>query len=165
MGVLNFCLSYKQRHKYLCSKLSFQGFLYAEQLSMIELVYPSGAKGECLSLGQNAGELMAKHHKHTMYPLCVYMHTHDVSELLPVTKVSSSMCLEFLFCNGTHCLCKPYKVPFSSWKLGLENHINPDPLTTVVVRSDNTFFPSLTQGSCVFYQNPWQAQLVSLQVK
>lgn len=68
MGVLNFCLSYKQRHKYFCSKLSFQGFLYAEQLSMIELVYPSGAKGECLSLGQKAGELTAKHHKHTMYP-------------------------------------------------------------------------------------------------
>lgn len=30
---------------------------------MIELVYPSGAKGECLSLGQKAGELMAKPHK------------------------------------------------------------------------------------------------------
>lgn len=32
---------------------------------MIELVYPSGAKGECLSLGPKAGELMAKHHMST----------------------------------------------------------------------------------------------------
>lgn len=91
----------------------FQGFLYAEQLSMIELVYPSGAR-ECLSLGQNAGELMAKHQAHDVSIMCLHAYMN-----VSVTARYQSFKLHvlgFLFCNGTHCLCKPYKVPFSSWK-------------------------------------------------
>lgn len=92
-----------------------QGSLYREQLWVIELVPPSGAKRKCLSLREKAGVLLAKHRKYSVHLCC-----QEKMCLLPTTKRSAFLCLGLLSCDTVPCASITWS-PFLSESWGLGN--------------------------------------------